>query len=477
VRPTDEPPVALMRQAAESPERGEIWWRLAEAAERHPDILVPLTRFGRAAAGAPESAGVWRGLARLQDAAGRPLDAIMSRVRAWKVERDEETFQALWYGFRALGQGNDPSLFAAFRNSSLAYPALIGQGNAFRSGGLASEAEAPYREAMSLRPDLPFAQSRLGSLLVLLGRPFEANDAFAFAASRARWIEEAIEFRQDLEPTADCTRRDRTAEYPGASEGETDAPFVLLVSCDSRYFQQYGYVLVNSARQTCRPAPAFHVHLISPTPEDQALVLRLRRDFPEIDLFVTAENVVDGGTAVLRSLSSCARFLVLPTVIERYRRPVLVCDIDLVVLRDLNQLRATLPDADVAVIHRDAANLDFWDAYSAAILWVMPTDAGLRFARKVEGYIERQMEKNRYWWYLDQIALYAAFVDESMAGRSLRVASLPIESMAMEHVDPESSAVSPPSPDAYVWSITSSIRVNRAKTGTDLFTRYLPSPT
>lgn len=249
----------------------------------------------------------------------------------------------------------------------------------------------------------------------------------------------------------------------------TSAPFVVLVSCDSRYFQQYGYVLANSMRQACRPPPALHVHLIDPASADHALVERLRRDFDDLDLFVTTESLGDGDTGRRRSVSCCARFLLLPHLLRRHRRKILVCDIDIVVLRDLNELTRSLSGADVGVIRRTAADLDFWDEYSAALFWVAPTEEGRGFAGKVKAYIERQFERGRHWWYLDQIALYAVL---AVPTRPPRVELLPVETMAIEHFDASAPGASAPPPAAYVWSVTSSLGINRGKLETELFRRY-----
>jgi tetratricopeptide (TPR) repeat protein len=280
-------------------------------------------------------------------------------------------------------------------------------GRALHGCGDASAAVAAYRRALELSPRSADVERRLGNALLDLMRAPEAVAAFeraaalnprdggswyglgtalaecddvaGAAASFKRWgdlptppgVDPHLHFsaiagqiRLDDAFFATLPRGDGTP--PEGSYAGGDAP-IFFAAADASYAERFVDLLAgNLAAQA--PGIGLHLHIVNSTPASEARLARVR-DLTQghLDLAITRETVDLARFApagadpfyAAKTYYSCARFLVLPHLMRRYRRPILVCDIDLAPTRDprawLDELASVDAGANVKIRY-DFAN-------------------------------------------------------------------------------------------------------------------------
>ena len=197
---------------------------------------------------------------------------------------------------------------------------------------------------------------------------------------------------------------------PEGDYAEGDTPLVFAAA-DAGYATRFAELLAGNLAARA-PGIALHLHVVNPTPESEARLARVK-DLTQghLDFAVTRETTdlarFDGphGHLPAKTYYSCARFLALPGLLARYRRPILVCDIDLAPTRDprpwLDDLAAADAGANVKIRY------DFANHLLATMVYVGDTPAGREFAASVAGYCRHFLDARQAAWTLDQIALRA----------------------------------------------------------------------
>jgi tetratricopeptide (TPR) repeat protein len=295
-------------------------------------------------------------------------------------------------------------------------------GNALLDLARAREAADAFRKASALNPRDSGAVYGLGTALA------ETDDVAGAQAAFAAWGRlppppgldphlhfAAIAGQIRLDDGFFASLDARPGPEPDGSFAEGDTPLVFAAA-DASYTARFVDLIAgNLAAQA--PGIALHLHVVNPTAESEAKVARLAElTQGHLDFAVTRENVdltryaapgLDPLYAA-KTYYSCARFLALPQLIERYRRPILVCDIDLAPTRDprpwLDELAACDAGANVKIRY------DFANRLLATMVYFGDTDAGRRYAGLVAAYCRHFLESRTATWTIDQVALHAAWL-------------------------------------------------------------------
>ena len=341
-------------------------------------------------------------------------------------------------------------------------------GRASHGLGDAAAAAASYRRALELSPRAGDVERRLGNALLDLERPAEAVAAFMRSTQlgprdSGAWygLGTARAECDDVEGAAEAFKRwgelppppgldphlhfsaiagqirldDAFFENLPTDAGPTpegsyaggDAP-IFFAAADAGYATRFVDLLAgNLAAQA--PGIGLHLHIVNSTPESEARLARVR-DLTQghLDLAITRETTdlarfapADGDPFyAAKTYYSCARFLVLPHLMRRYRRPILVCDIDLAPTRDprawLDDLASVDAGANVKIRY------DFANRLLATLVYFGDTAAALRYADLVAGYCRHFLETRKATWTIDQVALHAAWLYMRRSGmwRSFR---------------------------------------------------------
>lgn len=306
---------------------------------------------------------------------------------------------------------------------------LIALGNhSFREGRY-DQAVDFYAHAMRLQPEWPFAAGALAYVFSTQGRHAEADAMFRQVAARYQWpygnLRLGAEFWAELK-TVETETFDIEIAFPGDHAGRA---WQALIAVDSRYLERYAPALADSFLRHHGNDAGLHIHVVNPTDAARELARRLSessngrvavsvetKDLGE-DLVATCDRIRER-----RSYFACARFLIAPQLLRRYRVPLAIIDADLVVRHRFDEL-VTTGDWDVALTRFPINGQILWQQYFASFQVWRPSVGGHAYAELLAKYLRYFLDRERWIWPLDQAALYSLgeFVRDGAQGAALRI--------------------------------------------------------
>lgn len=320
-------------------------------------------------------------------------------------------------------------------------------GIAYALGSLrAALGEFPQADALFAR-DLPILMGNGGltSTAVLTLGPPRAN-----ALSLLNW---------------EVSRR-VTLDGPRSAEAMAEVELVHFFCCDSRYFHLFAGPVLRSLERNAGMRVGLHIHVVNPDPTVEQAVADLRAltKLPISATFETATlSQFDEGQR--RTYYSCTRFLLLPSLIELYGKPVLVTDADQLVIKSLRSLMSKTADSDAGLLVFPGSACNLLSLVSASVLIARPTKAGQAFFKAVEGYLADALtQPRRVQWHLDQAALGACY----LKNKSAEIALIEPGTMLSELYRNGEVELG----EAVFWSVTYSIPENQKKMSSRLFLEY-----
>jgi tetratricopeptide (TPR) repeat protein len=345
------------------------------------------------------------------------LGATDHALAAWHLHASRDTYDTAWKLCGSVGAGFIGAVFAEaslkekVNDSFESYGAWIAYGNVLRRAGRRNAAEVAYRRAMALWPQAPFAATRLASLLADSRRFREADRIFTRIArefgGRERIIRLDAGFMDELRGQA-LPEAASSLAADQSDFGERP-PWVILAGCDGGYFERFAAKLVASVRQHCGVDGIVHLHVVNPGPDHVRSFLALQRDMAPLRLRWTTEMIDIAQFGENRNTYyACARFLQLPHLIRRYNCPLLMLDVDSIVLRDLRPLldQVETEGCDIGMIVGEPGEV--WGTYWADHVAILPTPLALEFFTLAAKYIRHFFNNGVNDWFLDQVAIFAA---------------------------------------------------------------------
>ncbi|QCG92249.1 lipopolysaccharide assembly protein LapB [Azospirillum sp. TSH100] len=347
-------------------------------------------------------------------------------LAAWRLTPSDPTRRSnLWQLLTHLGEAGDVARFKGREDCV----GLVALGNALRRDGQALRAERAYRRALDLYPEVSFTLSRLACLCAEQHRLEEADALFAQAAERHGGRDAVTRtdpaFLQSL----------REAQHPAGiratiqeGAGAAARPLVVYACCDAVYARKFLPTMVRSIAEDSGLDCAIALHLVNPDAEAEAMVAALAAAHGA-DRFIILRETIDlsplGDNA--KTYYACSRFLVLPDLLIRWQRPVLMLDVDLLAIRDLNPLLATSARSDLGMMSHALKRLDIWSLLYADVLHIRPTTGALRFLDLTRRYIRHFLDRGLPVWFLDQAALAAVHLAGFTAETAPRLTIYPAD--------------------------------------------------
>ena len=203
--------------------------------------------------------------------------------------------------------------------------------------GRLDDAERALRLAFKKEPNA-FLAYRFGSVLAEQRKFSEASAVFAAIDSPQPWMAGG-----SMRSICFPARKDdlRTLDVPfrrivnGLFDGSVgDCDFVYFVAADSRYVKRFARAL-HSSLAAVQANCLLHIHVINPDAATSRL-LDYMKERPGPMVAFSSEEVDLSGLSddQRRVYYASARFFVLSALRRHYDKPVIVADIDQVVLRD-----------------------------------------------------------------------------------------------------------------------------------------------
>jgi hypothetical protein len=123
-------------------------------------------------------------------------------------------------------------------------------------------------------------------------------------------------------------------------EASPGAGPVLLAACDKGYFGRFGEGLIQSVAAATGSAQLLHLHIVGPDAETERQIVALTAAHP----FLRISTEPGEYRAVYYA---CSRFLVMRQLLDRYRRLIVVVDVDIRLLKPLDAIAGAMAGADL----------------------------------------------------------------------------------------------------------------------------------
>ena len=333
--------------------------------------------------------------------------------------------------------------------------------------GRADDAERALRLAFAKEPSALLAY-RFGSVLAEQRKFSEAGAAFASIDRHQPWLEggsmRSIWFpvrKDDLRMVDVPLRRTVNGLFDSSAR---DRDFVYFVAADSRYVKRFARAL-HSSLAAVHANCLLHIHVINPDAPTLRLLAYMKERPGPLVAFSSEEVDLSGLSDDQRRVYyASARFVILSALHRHYDKPVIVADIDQVVLRDPAPLIDT--GSDVVAIRFPYGRFNLMARFSASVI-IAATPAAATYFDRVAAYIaERMRDPQAIAWHLDQIALDVAY----LVSDDIVLSELP--SGAMLSAAPDADVPN----DTYFWSITYSVAANARKLAHPIFQRLEAAP-
>jgi hypothetical protein len=392
----------------------------------------------------------------------RALARIGERYFGWRSGR--QCFDA---AIASLSAGDIPAAEAALKKTFKRLEAPpdfdieFNAGIIRARGGRLIQAEQHLVEAMRLFPGSTHAAYALGSIRAIQGNIDGALEIFkadlpVMTGNGSNTYTRALY----LDDTKGMTRS-RTVEMGEISPLHTTRAVYLVVS-DSVYFCRYAAALARSILLNGGGNIHLHFHVINPNAEVHGLVRALA---PSVDVSVSTEtiDIDDLNPEQRKTYYASARFLIIKDILVLVSKPLLVCDIDQLVLADIEPILRIGQGRDVALLRFDGQAHNILSMVSATAMLIMPTNGAALFCKFLEENILNAIaHPRRLTWHLDQAALAMTY----LMLPSVKHGRIPLSAIHLADGEP---AASRPSHVGILWSITNSIDSNMTKLETPMF--------
>ena len=378
-----------------------------------------------------------------------------------------------------LAAGSDDAaieLLAARARTSGRAADWVAVGNAERQRGRFSEAEEAYGMAVDAQPASPFGHSRLGNLLAVTGRGDEAQPHIDKAAKAGLMPDGLVRLDRGFFHGLHDRRGELLRPAPLGDWGDSARACVVFMSCDAGYFDRFAHALVNSLRQHGRIDCLVHIHVVNPHAGMAAKMDRLRQSLAGIDIAWSHETIDIDAHAMPKTYYACLRFLHLPALIRRYDKPILVLDMDMLVMRRLDGLLDSLAGFDAGLIEYDRGRNDIAEHFWASVLYAGTSPSSVSLFEDVALYIAHFLDAGRPVWFLDQVALFAACDHAARSSNTPRIRLLPGNLCHTSMKPDDIPSLETTGEETLFWSITASVPENAAKLQSAEFTRYAAGP-
>jgi tetratricopeptide (TPR) repeat protein len=187
-----------------------------------------------------------------------------------------------------------------------------------------------------------------------------------------------------------------------------DGPIIFLC-CDFTYFNSFASILLRSLARHA-PGSRVHVHVIDGGAGKWQRIVGECAALNALHVAVSAE-ASDARQRYGKNAAyyyHAVRFIRLYQLLQRYRQPMWMMDVDALFNRDPRPALGACRGHDVAVHVRPQMSAP-WQKMPAGLIGVLPTEHGLSFARTAAAFLAQSHQNNQLCWYIDQAALYGTF--------------------------------------------------------------------
>lgn len=267
-------------------------------------------------------------------------------------------------------------------------------------------------------------------------------------SSMARAVRFDEEFFNGLKATADSKLLNGLPEVEFIKTCDFGAHNVLYMSCNSSYFDTYTKPLLRSLSHA-GPGTQVHIHLMDSSEEHTEAARRFCCNLPNVHTALSVErpSLPENDPTAARSYFHAIRFIRFYHHLKQYNKTLWLMDVDALFNTSPQTFFATISESDVALRVRPG-RLEPWNQFNACLLGVRPTSKGLNYLESVAAYIAYFYQQQNLPWGIDQLAMYACYVDLERHLASPKLQLINEHTLDYEH-----------KPDGVLWCSSGSIKL------------------
>lgn len=190
---------------------------------------------------------------------------------------------------------------------------------------------------------------------------------------------------------------------------DASSDYVVLVSCDTRYLLKYGWTFLATLDAESNTETAkrhIHLHVVNPSQSALDYLNEWRKYLPRLNLTLSVEARPDAGVTYY----AMVRYLILETVYRRYRKSILISDIDFWWQSPgVAGLVTRLRGYDFGICENMPIGLYSafpWCSVWSGLVYLADTPAGRAVLTDMCRCASRVMEAGKLNWFIDQNFFY-----------------------------------------------------------------------
>lgn len=199
---------------------------------------------------------------------------------------------------------------------------------------------------------------------------------------------------------------------------------ILYMACNSTYFDMFAKPLLRSLANKSQKSEV-HIHLMDSSPDHSDSALRFCSNLQNVYTALSVERP-DFSGADLRSKRAyfhAIRFIRYYHHFKHYQRSLWLMDVDGLFNRSPDSLFSDFQDADVCLRARPG-RLEPWNQFNACLVGSRPTSTTVKYLHRVAAYIAYFYREDQLPWGIDQLAMYASFLDLQKRGAAPKLGFL-----------------------------------------------------
>jgi Flp pilus assembly protein TadD len=196
-----------------------------------------------------------------------------------------------------------------------------------------------------------------------------------------------------------------------------DFDYVVLVSCDSKYFAEYAGAFVNAYARNGGARGLLHLHVVDPPAGFAVIVDRLiaKTGIEKIAVTCEANPFPDLSQLKQKVFYTCARFLHFGTWLQAYRKPIVCFDVDAIIEKPLTPLLEACRHADLGLVRREPRRAIWLDIVGYTVVG-QPTPASAAYFRLLRRFLTYFARNSLLYWQVDQIGLNCVLIMQQRFG-------------------------------------------------------------
>lgn len=255
-------------------------------------------------------------------------------------------------------------------------------------------------------------------LLSALGMFDEANDIFkkgipVLCGNGSYTNTKVVNFNFNRKPLEEQNTKNGSVEInlKGVTANK-NAELIYLVSADLLYCHKFASLLSSKLKSLSGKSVHLHIHGISAgfnssgknSSDWKKLFTSIKNLNPSVSFTHQSYKFSEFNKDQIKSIYSFERFRVLPSILQHFKLPVLVADIDQIPLSDPRE--SITNDSDVKLLRFPKSSINILSLISATLSFFQFNEKSIEFAASLKKYFNVALsDKNQLNWHVDQAGL------------------------------------------------------------------------